>query len=152
MFPWSVYSGFTCFLLYHFQSNSRDPERNPMQWNTSKNAGFTFGDPWLNVTWNTDYEHVNVEVRWNSSFSEYAVITINNKNKNKKKITTISKGKKLKQKNKERKRREKKKHTHSYRQTTTKTFSNNTTTIIFICTLKQAVALSPIVVERALKV
>lgn len=44
-------------------ANSRDSERNPMQWNTSLNAGFTAGTPWLETTPNTDYMHVNVEVQ-----------------------------------------------------------------------------------------
>ncbi|KAL4222579.1 Neutral and basic amino acid transport protein rBAT [Mactra antiquata] len=42
-------------------NNSRDSERNPMQWNNSINAGFTSGKPWLPITTNTDYENVNVE-------------------------------------------------------------------------------------------
>lgn len=33
-----------------------------MQWNSSVNAGFTSGTPWLPITANTDSEHVNVEV------------------------------------------------------------------------------------------
>ena len=44
---------------------SRDPERNPMQWNTSKNAGFSSASPedlWLPITDHTDYLHINVEV------------------------------------------------------------------------------------------
>lgn len=37
----------------------RDPERTPMQWNASDNAGFTSGEPWLPVM--NSYKEVNVE-------------------------------------------------------------------------------------------
>lgn len=37
----------------------RDPERTPMQWNASENAGFTRGKPWLPLM--EDYKQVNVE-------------------------------------------------------------------------------------------
>ncbi len=37
----------------------RDPERTPMQWNGSENAGFGSGKPWLPV--NPDYRAVNAE-------------------------------------------------------------------------------------------
>jgi alpha-glucosidase len=37
----------------------RDPCRTPMQWNTSSNAGFTSGTPWLPI--DDDYPIVNVE-------------------------------------------------------------------------------------------
>lgn len=43
-----------------FQENSRDSERNPMQWDTSQHAGFTNGTPWLPV--NPDYMNYNVKV------------------------------------------------------------------------------------------
>ena len=39
----------------------RDPERTPMQWGTSPNAGFTTGDPWLPLA--GDHETNNVEVQ-----------------------------------------------------------------------------------------
>ena len=39
---------------------SRDPARTPMQWDASKNAGFTDGKPWLPV--GTDYKNCNVEI------------------------------------------------------------------------------------------
>jgi alpha-glucosidase len=37
----------------------RDPERTPMQWNSSNNAGFTDGEPWLPLA--EDYRDYNVE-------------------------------------------------------------------------------------------
>lgn len=39
---------------------SRDNARTPMQWNTSKNAGFTSGKPWLPV--HKDFETCNAEI------------------------------------------------------------------------------------------
>ena len=41
----------------HWQS--RDNARTPMQWNTSENAGFTTGKPWIPV--NKNYPTINVE-------------------------------------------------------------------------------------------
>ncbi|TDL77953.1 glycoside hydrolase family 13 protein [Peribacillus frigoritolerans] len=38
---------------------SRDNARTPMQWNNSKNAGFTEGNPWISV--NPNYPEINVE-------------------------------------------------------------------------------------------
>ncbi|MDO4616410.1 MAG: alpha-glucosidase [Lachnospiraceae bacterium] len=38
---------------------SRDNARTPMQWNASRNAGFTDGTPWLKV--NPNYSEINVE-------------------------------------------------------------------------------------------
>jgi alpha-glucosidase len=39
----------------------RDPERTPMQWDGSENAGFTHGDPWLPLS--ADRASVNVETQ-----------------------------------------------------------------------------------------
>jgi alpha-glucosidase len=39
----------------------RDPERTPMQWESSPNAGFTTGTPWLPIA--ADYQTVNVSVQ-----------------------------------------------------------------------------------------
>ncbi|MDH2336794.1 alpha-glucosidase [Clostridium perfringens] len=39
---------------------SRDNSRTPMQWNSSNNAGFTCGKPWIGV--NENYKTINVEV------------------------------------------------------------------------------------------
>lgn len=40
---------------------SRDNARTPMQWNTTDNAGFTTGTPWLHV--NPNYKRINVEAQ-----------------------------------------------------------------------------------------
>jgi oligo-1,6-glucosidase len=46
---------------------SRENSRTPMQWNTTKNAGFSDGKPWLKV--NPNYETINAEVQENDSNS-----------------------------------------------------------------------------------
>lgn len=46
------------------QAKSRDNSRTPMQWNQSKNAGFTNGQPWLDVA--SNYPTVNVEAELNN--------------------------------------------------------------------------------------
>ena len=40
------------------RATSRDNSRTPMQWDDSKNAGFTCGEPWIEV--NSNYENINV--------------------------------------------------------------------------------------------
>jgi oligo-1,6-glucosidase/alpha-glucosidase len=40
------------------RARSRDNARTPMQWDSTENAGFTDGEPWLPV--NPDYEEINV--------------------------------------------------------------------------------------------
>lgn len=49
------------------QKFSRDNARTPMQWNTSKNAGFTSGKPWLPV--HKDFETCNAEIEANDADS-----------------------------------------------------------------------------------
>ena len=51
----------------HDPYQDRDKERTPMQWNTSENAGFTNGTPWLPLPDN--YTIFNVEVESNDSYS-----------------------------------------------------------------------------------
>lgn len=51
---------------------SRDPARTPMQWDDSKNAGFTRGNkPWLPI--NTNYKCVNVKTQSTQSRSHLNV-------------------------------------------------------------------------------
>ncbi|CAL1264321.1 unnamed protein product [Larinioides sclopetarius] len=56
------------FALRTKPSNSRDPMRTPMQWNSDENAGFTNCDkPWLPI--NSNYRNQNVEVQMGDVFS-----------------------------------------------------------------------------------
>lgn len=48
---------------------SRDNARTPFQWNSSANAGFTSGTPWLNV--NSNYTRINLENQKNDPDSVY---------------------------------------------------------------------------------
>jgi trehalose-6-phosphate hydrolase len=45
--------------LAEANKNNRDKSRSPMQWNESKNAGFTIGKPWIKV--NENFKDVNVQ-------------------------------------------------------------------------------------------
>ena len=49
------------------RATSRDNTRTPMQWDSSKNAGFTYGTPWIGVTDN--YKNINVEIELNDDDS-----------------------------------------------------------------------------------
>ena len=53
--------------LRFVQKFSRDNARTPMQWNSSKNAGFTSGEPWLPV--HKDFKTCNVEIEARDSDS-----------------------------------------------------------------------------------
>jgi oligo-1,6-glucosidase len=46
-------------MMEYIHRKSRDNARTPMQWNDSKNAGFTIGDPWIKV--NPNYKEINAE-------------------------------------------------------------------------------------------
>ena len=50
-------------------AKGRDNARTPMQWNTSENAGFTSGKPWLNV--NPNYKQINAEAAVSDKDSIY---------------------------------------------------------------------------------
>lgn len=45
-------------ILERIHTFSRDNSRTPMQWDSSENAGFTQGTPWINV--NLNYKEINV--------------------------------------------------------------------------------------------
>ncbi len=51
--------------------HGRDPERTPMQWDASPNAGFSTGTPWLPVP--RDYAENNVEAQRNTYRSQLAL-------------------------------------------------------------------------------
>ncbi|TYS46340.1 alpha,alpha-phosphotrehalase [Bacillus infantis] len=46
-------------ILKILQSKSRDNSRTPVQWNDSRNAGFTDGTPWIGIAGN--YQEINAE-------------------------------------------------------------------------------------------
>lgn len=48
---------------------SRDNSRTPMQWDASKNAGFTKGEPWIELS--SNYTDINVEASLNNPHSVY---------------------------------------------------------------------------------
>lgn len=52
------------------QMVSRDNARTPMQWDSSPNAGFTSGEPWLGI--NPNYTRINVENQKNDPHSIYS--------------------------------------------------------------------------------
>lgn len=52
------------------EAKSRDNSRTPMQWSADKNAGFSEGEPWINVAAN--YQVINVENEIGSQDSVYA--------------------------------------------------------------------------------
>ena len=47
-------------ILDILMQKSRDNSRTPMQWNDSKNAGFTIGTPWIGIPEN--YKEINAEI------------------------------------------------------------------------------------------
>ncbi|MBM7833794.1 glycosidase [Clostridium sardiniense] len=47
-----------CEAMNEVFATSRDNSRTPMQWDSSKNAGFTDGTPWIKV--NENYKYINV--------------------------------------------------------------------------------------------
>ncbi|OFI49238.1 glucohydrolase [Floricoccus tropicus] len=46
-------------IMYSIRNIGRDNARTPMQWDDSKNAGFTTGIPWIEV--NSNYKEINVK-------------------------------------------------------------------------------------------
>ena len=57
-------------MMGYLKRISRDNARTPMQWDDSKNAGFTTGTPWLKV--NSNYPEVNAKAQVNDPDSEFS--------------------------------------------------------------------------------
>ncbi|MBU3182404.1 alpha,alpha-phosphotrehalase [Clostridium psychrophilum] len=53
------------------KQKSRDNSRTPMQWDTSKNAGFTEGTPWINVSNNFSYINASSALKNKNSIFYY---------------------------------------------------------------------------------
>jgi len=51
------------------RANSRDNARTPMQWSAAENAGFTAGEPWIDV--NPNHEEINVDSERSDEDSVY---------------------------------------------------------------------------------
>ncbi|XP_022325867.2 alpha-glucosidase-like [Crassostrea virginica] len=54
-----------------YLKHTRDPARSPMQWNSSVNAGFSNGTPWLHV--NRNYPVLNVELQKSQNTSSLQI-------------------------------------------------------------------------------
>lgn len=57
-------------MMGYLKKISRDNARTPMQWDTSENAGFTKGTPWIGV--NDNYREINGEAQVNDEHSVYS--------------------------------------------------------------------------------
>ena len=57
-------------MMGYLKRISRDNARTPMQWDDSKNAGFTTGTPWLKV--NSNYPEVNAKAQVNDTDSVFS--------------------------------------------------------------------------------
>lgn len=55
--------------LHMANRRSRDHARTPMQWDSSENAGFTTGEPWIFI--NDNYKEINVKNQGNPSILSY---------------------------------------------------------------------------------
>ena len=69
-----MYAGCNCGPdNYNLEYCSRDPERTPMQWDSSDNAGFTIAgvDPWLPI--NPNYATLNVEAQRSDPLSHLSI-------------------------------------------------------------------------------
>lgn len=56
-------------MMSYIHKHSRDNGRTPMQWDKSKNAGFSESEPWLKI--NPNYKYINVESQLDDPDSVY---------------------------------------------------------------------------------
>jgi oligo-1,6-glucosidase len=70
--------------LLNQQELSRDNSRTPMQWDSTDNAGFTKGKPWLTINANKSSVNVAASEKDNNSILNYVrkMIALRNANKN----------------------------------------------------------------------